>query len=105
MEKNKQHQPQSQSKFEPDNPMTRQEKLEQSRSQYKAAKKGERKEVKKAATRTAVAKMLESKKDLQNQIGDLSGQTSGDLLKDGSAGLLTTFINTFKQSATHIAKK
>lgn len=105
MEKNKQHQPQSQSKFEPDNPMTRQEKLEQSRSQYKAAKKGERKEVKKAATRTAVAKMLESKKDLQNQIGDLSGQTSGDLLKDGSAGLLTTVINTFKQSATHIAKK
>ncbi len=63
MEKNKQHQPQSQSKFEPDNPMTRQEKLEQSRSQYKAAKKGERKEVKKAATRTAVAKMLESKKN------------------------------------------
>lgn len=105
MEKNKQHQPQSQSKFEPDNPMTRQEKLEQSRSQYKAAKKGERKEVKKAATRTAVAKMLESKKDLQNQIGDLSGQTSGDLLKDGSAGLLTTVINTFKQSATHIEKK
>ena len=105
MENSKQHQPQSQSKFEPDNPMTRQEKLEQSKSQYKSAKKGERKEVKKAATRTAVAKMLESKKDLQNQIGDLSGQTSGDLLKDGSAGLLTTVINTFKQSATQIAKK
>ena len=65
----------------------------------------ERKEVKKAATRTAVAKMLESKKDLHNQVGDLSGQTSGDLLKDGSAGLLTTVVNTFKQSATHVAKK
>lgn len=85
--------------------MTKQEKLEQSKSQHKVAKKSERKEVKKAATRTAVAKMLESKKDIQNQIGDLSGQTSGDLLKDGSAGLLTTVINTFKQSATHLAKK
>ena len=85
--------------------LTRQEKLEQSKSQHKAAKKEERKEVKKAATRTAVAKMLESKKDLHNQVGDLSGQTSGDLLKDGSAGLLTTVVNTFKQSATHVAKK
>lgn len=85
--------------------LTRQEKLEQSKSQHKTAKKGERKEVKKAATRTAVAKMLESKKDLHNQVGDLSGQTSGDLLKDGSAGLLTTVANTFKQSATHVAKK
>lgn len=104
----KQSQPQS-SKKEAGNEitgeLTRQEKLEQSKSQYKAAKKAERKEVKKAATRTAVAKMLESKKDLHNQIGDLSGQSSGDLLQDGSAGLLTTVINTFKQSATHIVKK
>lgn len=92
-------------KNEFENNMPKQEKLEQSKSRYKAAKKGERKEVKKAATRTAVAKMLESKKDIQNQIGDLSGRTSGDLLKDGSAGLLTTVINTFKQSATHLAKK
>lgn len=92
-------------KSESENNITKHEKLEQSKSLYNAAKKDERKEVKKAATKTAVAKVLESKKDIQNQVADLSGQTSGDLVKDGSAGLLTTVINTFKQSATHLIKK
>lgn len=95
---------QTESKFE-SRTMTKQEKLEQSKSKQQAAKKGERKEVRKAATLTAVAKMLESKKDIQNQLADMSGQSTGDLIKDGSSGLLTTFSNTVKQAAAHLARK
>lgn len=95
---------QTESKFE-GRTLTNQEKLEQNISKQKAAKKGERKEVRKAATLTAVAKMLESKKDIQNQLADMSGQTTGDLIKDGSSGLLTTFSNTLKQAAAHLARK
>lgn len=95
---------QTESKFE-SRTMTNQEKLEQSKSKRQAAKKGERKEVRKAATLTAVAKMLESKKNIQNQLADMSGQTTGDLIKDGSSGLLTTFSNTVKQAAAHLAGK
>lgn len=47
--------------FEPRN-LTRQEKLEQSMSENKAAKKSEKKEFRKAAALTAVSKMLEGKK-------------------------------------------
>lgn len=95
---------QAESKFE-SRTMTNQEKLEQSKSKQQAAKKGEKKEVRKAATLTAVAKMLESKKNIQNQLADMSGQSTGDLIKDGSSGLLTTFSNTVKQAAAHLARK
>lgn len=91
------------SQFEPRN-LTRQEKLEQSMSENKAAKKSERKELRKAAALTAVSKMFEGKKDIQNQLGDMSGQGTGDLLKDGSSGLLKTFTNTLKQAATDVLK-
>jgi hypothetical protein len=84
--------------------LTRQEKLEQSMSENKAAKKSERKEFRKAAALTAVSKMLEGKKDIQNQLGDMSGQGTGDLLKDGSSGLLKTFTNSLKQAATDVLK-
>ena len=84
--------------------LTRQEKLEQSLSKNKAAKKSEKKEFRKAAALTAVSKMLEGKKDIQNQLGDMSGQGTGDLLKDGSSGLLKTFTNSLKQAATDVLK-
>lgn len=43
MEKNKQHQPQSQSKFEPDNPMTRQENLNRADHSIKQQKRAKEK--------------------------------------------------------------
>lgn len=91
------------SQFESRN-LTRQEKLEQSMSESKAARKSEKKEYRKAAALTAVSKMLEGKKDIQNQLGDMSGQGTGDLVKDGSSGLLKTFTNSLKQAATDVLK-
>ena len=84
--------------------LNRQEKLEQSTSENKAAKKSERKEVRKAAAYTAAAKMFEGKRDIQNQLGDMSGQSTGDLIKDGSSGLLKTITSTLKQSAVNVFK-
>lgn len=85
--------------------MTRAEKLEQSKSEEKAAKKAERKEVKKAAAVAAVSKMFEAKKNVQNQLGDMSGQSSGDLMKDGSTGLLQTMTGALKELILGAARK
>lgn len=85
--------------------MTRAEKLEQSKSEEKAAKKAEKKEVKKAAAVAAVSKMFEAKKNVQNQLGDMSGQSSGDLMKDGSTGLLQTMTGALKELLLGAARK
>ena len=85
--------------------MTKEERLEQSKSRTKSAKKSENKEIRKAAAMTAVAKMFNAKRNMQNQLGDMSGQGTGDLLKDGSSGLLQTFISGMKELAAHLARK
>lgn len=85
--------------------MTRAEKLEQSKSEERATKKAERKEIKKAATVAAVSKMFEAKKDMQNQLGDMSGQSSGDLMKDGSSGLLHTMSGALKEIILGASRK
>ena len=77
--------------------MTKEERLEQAKSKEKAAKKSENKEIRKAATMAAVAKLFETRKNMAKEIGDMSGQGSGDLLKDGSGGLFKTFADTVKQ--------
>lgn len=92
------------SKFEKRN-MTSAEKLEQSKSEKKASNKSEKKEVRKAAAVAAVSKMFDAKKNMQNQLGDMSGQVSGDLMKDGSTGLLQTMTNTFKELILGAARK
>ena len=80
--------------------MTKEERLEQAKSKEKAAKKSENKEIRKAATMAAVAKMFETRKNMAKEVGDMSGQGSGDLLKDGSGGLFKTLTDTVKQVAS-----
>lgn len=80
--------------------MTKEERLEQAKSKEKAAKKSENKEIRKAATMAAVAKMFEARKNMAKEVGDMSGQGSGDLLKDGSGGLFKTLTDTVKQIAS-----
>lgn len=92
------------SKFE-QRSMTNAEKLEQSKAEKKAASKSEKKEIRKAATVAAVSKMFDAKKNMQNQLGDMSGQVSGDLMKDGSTGLLQTMTNIFKELILGAARK
>lgn len=77
--------------------MTKEERLEQLKANRKATKKGDKKALKKMATRTAVAKFLSAKKNVQNQLGDMSGEGTGDLVRDGSTGLLATMTDTIKQ--------
>lgn len=88
----------------PERFMSREERLEQAKSKEKAAKNSKNKELKKAAATTAVAKMLNAKKNMQNQLGDMSGQGTGDLIKDGSSGLVQTFVNSLKQGVAYAFK-
>lgn len=52
---------------------------------------------------TAFAKVLKAKKDMQNDIGDMSGNSSGDLLKDGNTGLLKTATDMIQGLARKVA--
>lgn len=85
--------------------ITRQELLEQRKAEKKEVQRSEKREVRKAAAAAAVSKMLETKKNLQNQIGDMSGQSSGDYMKEGSKGLLQTFTGLIKQLAGDFAMR
>lgn len=82
----------------------REEKLAQAKERRRASDRKENKEVRKAAAMTAASKMFSAKKNIQNQLGDMSGQETGDLLKDGSAGLLSTFTDGIKQLSVGVVK-
>lgn len=85
--------------------MTKEERLEQAKSKEKAANKAKSKEIRKAAATKSVANMLNAKKNMQNQLGDMSGQTTGDLMKDGMSGLLQTMVNSAKQVMMQLTRK
>lgn len=79
--------------------LTNEEKLEQKQAQKKAAKKEKNKETRKAATYATVRTFIDGRKKLSNEVGNVDFQSSGDLLKDGSSGLISTFIDGGKQLA------
>lgn len=85
--------------------MTKEERLEQAKSKEKSSDKAKSKEVRKAAATKSVANMLNAKKNMQNQLGDMSGQTSGDLMKDGMSGLLQTMVNGAKEVMMQLVGK
>ena len=89
-----------QDKFE-----NRKKELQEKKKEKKSAKKEKNKKVKKAASRTAAARLFESKSKIQNQLGDMSGEGTGNLLKDGSSGLLSVFSNMAKDIGQAILKK
>lgn len=71
--------------------MTKEEQLEQQKAEIRALKKEKRKLTKKAAVRASTARMLDAKKNLQNDVSDVNGSNlTGDLIHDGSTGLMQT---------------
>lgn len=74
----------------PDREMTKEEKFSQAKAKEKKAKEEKKKKLKRAGAAVALSQTLFAKKNIQNDFADVSGQGTGDLIKDGSGGLLRT---------------
>lgn len=83
--------------------MTKEEMHNQAETKRKATDKRKNKEVRRAASLAALSKAIQSKRVMQNEIGDFSGNVSGDLMKDGSSGLLSVATVGFKNAAKNLA--
>ena len=66
----------------------KEERLKQARKKEKEAKNRKNKEKRRAASKAAFANVLRTKKNMQNDISDMSGQMSGDIIKDGTGGII-----------------
>lgn len=84
------------------NQLANKQRLELKKSQKKATKKSKNKEIKKAATRTAVANMLRNSKALRN---DITGESSGNIMKDGQGALLVTLLSAVKTAMANLTRK
>lgn len=73
------------------------DKYNKANEQRKTKKKEYSQETKKAARIAAVSNMLRAKKVTQNQLGNMSGEVTGDLLKDG-AGFLQVIMESLKEA-------
>ena len=80
--------------------MTKEEKLEQAKSKKKAAKKSENSAIIKMARRTAVGIFIKTKKAAQDEAENMNFQSSGDLVKDGTSGLLQSVLDLIKQAVS-----
>ena len=83
--------------------------LKQKRTQFQhkplqKIKKEYSKEVKKAAAMAAVANFLKAKKAVQNQLGNTSGEISGDLVNDGAGFIKVIVQNLMEALKTEIKK-
>lgn len=80
--------------------MSKAEQYEQKKTELKALKKAKNKQLKKQASRAAVANFLDGKKNIKNELSDVNGvNLTGDLIHDGSNGLLKTFSGMAKRIA------
>lgn len=70
--------------------MTKEERLDQAEVKRKEAKSGKNKARRKAASKAAFANVLMTKKNMQNNMENMTGEVSGDLIADGSGGILQT---------------
>lgn len=76
---------------------TNEERYNKANDQRKTTKKEHSKETKKAARITAVSNFLRAKKITQNQLGNMSGEVTGDLVKDG-AGFLQVITQSLMEA-------
>lgn len=80
--------------------MSKAEQYEQKKTELKALKKAKDKQIKKQASRAAVANFLDGKKNIKNELSDADGvNLTGDLIHDGSNGLIKTFSGMAKNIA------
>ena len=63
---------------------------------YKKTDKKKVKGIRKAAAFAAVSNYFKEKRAFRNEIGDFSGKTSGDLVKDGRSGIVTSLFSGIK---------
>ena len=73
------------------------EELQERRSEKKAADADIKKARRRAAAMAAVSKLIQFKRDTQNEI---NGEVSGDLIKDGSGGIIKSIMISTKSSAS-----
>lgn len=78
---------------------TNEERYSKANEQRKTSKKEYSKETKKAARIAAVSNFLRAKKITQNQLGNMSGEVTGDLVKDGAG-----FLQVITQSLMEVFK-
>ena len=90
------HEPRINNKRSEQRLMTKEEQLEQSIVKKKEARKEQKKQAKKAAVAASVKNLSNANKKLSNEVGNLDFQSSGDLLKDGASGLVSTFTDMGK---------
>lgn len=81
------------------------EQFEKLKAKKKAIKKADNKEIRKAARLAAATKVINAKRNMQGQLGNMKGEASGDLMKDGSRGLLKTFSSIVKDIGATIGRK
>lgn len=79
------HTPKSQDR---DHFTKKEERMEQANKKKKDVKNKKNREKRKAASRAAFANVLRVKKNMQNDVFDMSGQTSGNLIRDGTGGVI-----------------
>lgn len=80
--------------------MSKTEQYEQKKAELKALKREKNKQLKKQASRAAVANFLDGKKNIKNELSDVDGiNLTGDLIHDGSNGLIKTFSGMVKNMA------
>lgn len=70
--------------------MSKEERTEQAEAKRKEAKSHKNKKMRKAASKTAFANVLKTKKNMQNEVSDMSREVSGDLIADGTGNILQT---------------
>lgn len=70
----------------------------------KTAKKARKKEQKKAAAAAGVSQMLRHKKELTADLSDVSGQGTGDLIKDGGGGTMRAITGAIKDFISYKVK-
>lgn len=76
---------------------TNEERYSKANEQRNTSKKEYSKETKKAARLAAVSNFLRAKKITQNQLGNMSGEVTGDLVKDG-AGFLQVITQSLMEA-------
>lgn len=85
--------------------MTKEERLEQEKAKKNAATKEKNKQLRRAATVAAVSNMFRMKKELQNDLGDMSGNSvTGDLIKDGRGSILSVLGSRLSRGIGNLGK-
>lgn len=80
--------------------MSKEERIDRAESKRKEAKSEKNKSRRKAASKAAFANVLMTKRNMQNNMENVTGEVSGDLIADGSGGILQTIQGNAQSAIT-----